>query len=495
MNRKNEEAAMILKNAIQRIPGIECAGNMDISISGIACDSRLSRKGDLFVAVKGEKTDGALYIAAAAANGAVAAASEQSPGDGLAIPHIRVKDARKFLAEISHVFYSSPCSELKLAAVTGTKGKTTTVWLIDSICAQSGLASCLMGTIEMKIGEEHFISVHTTPEAPDIDRFFHQALQRGCTHGALEVSSHALALKRVYGAKFSVGVFTNLSHDHLDFHGNMEAYYQAKKILFDPENGNGIEAAIINTDDPYGRRLADEIHLPVTTFGFQPSADIHVKDWQSRLNGTKLVLDTPEGEIVFHSRLVGRTNAYNIMAATGAALSLGLTGEQARAGVEALSGVPGRMERVDGGQDFLVVVDYAHTPASLENLLETAKLIPHRKLITVFGCGGDRDRAKRPVMGEIAARISDVVIVTSDNPRSEDPAEIIKEIEHGLKKGSAACMINPDRHAAIQEAINMAGKDDIVIIAGKGHETYQIVGDRKLPFDDRQIALEAIGLK
>ena len=483
---------MILKNVIQNIPGIEYAGNMEIPIGGIAYDSRSVQKSDLFVAIKGEKTNGAHYIADATANGATVAASEFPADDGRVIPHIRVKDARKFLAEVSHVFYSSPCAELKLAAVTGTKGKTTTVWLIDSIFTQSDIASCLMGTIEMRIGSERFASIHTTPEAPDIDRFFRQAAQRGCTHGSLEVSSHALAQKRVYGAKFTVGVFTNLSHDHLDFHGNMEAYYQAKKILFIPENGNGIETAVINTDDPYGQRLADEVQTPVTTFGFNSTADIHVKDWRSRLDGTDLILGTPAGELVFHSRLVGRTNAYNIMAAAGAAFGLGFTGEQIRNGIEAISGVPGRMERVDGNQDFLVIVDYAHTPASLENLLETATQIPHRKLITVFGCGGNRDRLKRPVMGEIAARISDVVIVTSDNPRSEDPAAIIMEIESGLEKGQATCMINPDRRDAIREAINMAGKDDIVIIAGKGHETYQIVGEKKLPFDDRETAREIL---
>ena len=483
---------MILKNAIRMIPGIECDENMDIPISGIACDSRMAQSGDLFVAVKGEKNDGALFIADAAANGAVAAASERPPDGKQAIPHIRVKDAREFLAEISRAFYRSPCSKLKLAAVTGTKGKTTAVWLIDSICTCAGLASCLMGTIEMRILDERFTSVHTTPEAPDIGRFFHNAVERGCTHGALEVSSHALALKRVYGAKFTVGVFMNLSHDHLDFHGNMEAYYQAKKTLFTVENGNGIETAVINIDDSYGRRLADEIKIPVTTFGFQPTADIYVKDWRSRLDGTDLVLDTPEGEIAFHSRLVGRPNAYNIMAATGAAFGLGLTAEQIRAGVEALAGIPGRMERVDAGQDFLVVVDYAHTPASLENLLETAKQLPHRKIITVFGCGGDRDSAKRPLMGEIAARLSDVVIATSDNPRSEDPVRIINEITPGLEKGPAAYRINPDRHDAIREAINMACRDDIVIIAGKGHETYQIVGGRKLPFDDREVARETL---
>ncbi|MDR0311480.1 MAG: Mur ligase domain-containing protein, partial [Acidobacteriota bacterium] len=232
MNEKDEDTAMILKDAIRPITGIECAGNMDISIHGIACDSRKAQRGDLFVAVKGEKTDGSLFIHDAIANGAVAAASEQAPGKGLAVPHIRVKDARKFLAGISHVFYSSPCSKLKLAAITGTKGKTTTAWLIDSIFTASGLASCLAGTIEMRIRGERFASAHTTPEAPDIDRFLRRAIERGCTHGALEVSSHALTLRRVYGAKFTVGVFTNLSHDHLDFHRDMEAYYHAKKMLF-----------------------------------------------------------------------------------------------------------------------------------------------------------------------------------------------------------------------------------------------------------------------
>ena len=489
MAKEDKATTMILKNATPRIPEIE---NMDISIHGIAYDSRSVQKGDLFVAIKGEKTDGARYIQDAVANGASAVASEQTTGVGIAIPHIPVKDARKFLAEISHAFYSSPCSELQLVAVTGTKGKTTTAWLIDSIIARSGFASCLMGTIENRIRNEQFAAIHTTPEVSDIDRFFRYAAGRECTHGTLEVSSHALSLKRVYGSKFNVGVFTNLSHDHLDFHGNMEAYYQAKKALFTLENGNGIEAVVVNTDDSYGRRLADEIDIPVTTFGFHHSADIHVKNWQSRLDGTHLTVNSPWGEIVFHSRLVGCTNVYNIMAATGSALRLGLTVEQARAGVDALVGVPGRMERIGECLDFLVVVDYAHSPASLENLLETVKRLPHRRLITVFGCGGDRDRAKRPIMGEIASRLSDMTIVTSDNPRSEDPTEIIKEIQSGMKNGTSKYEIIPDRRAAIYDAINMASKDDIVIVAGKGHETCQIIGDDKLPFDDREVARNAI---
>ena len=486
---------MILKTTIAQIPDVECAGNMEVPIRGISCDSRRIQKGDLFVAVKGETTDGARYIDQALDAGALAVASEEAPPEGFPVAYIQVRDARKFLAEFSHAFYCFPCDGMKLIAITGTKGKTTTAWLIDSIYTQSGLSSCLMGTIERRIGIERHASSYTTPEAPDIAGFLHQAVQEGCVHGVLEVSSHALMQQRVHGAKFTIGVFTNLSHDHLDFHQHMESYYQAKKMLFTPENGNGIESAIINTDDSYGRRLADEIKVPVVTFGFHPAADIKVKEWASRLNGTDLVIDTHAGEIAFHTRLIGRPNVYNIMAAAGAALGLGLTREQVRAGIEALSGVPGRMERVDEGQDYLVIVDYAHSPASLENLLETAGQLPHKKIITVFGCGGDRDRAKRPVMGEIAARLSDVVIATSDNPRSEDPDAILREIEPGLRQGSGNYRIEPDRRAAIHEAINMAGTDDIVIIAGKGHEAYQLVSGRKSDFDDREVAREMIRMK
>ena len=493
--RNEKGIAMILKNAIAQIPDIECAGNMEIPIHGISYDSRRVQPGDLFVAVKGEKTDGARYIGKALDAGAVAVASEEALPVGFPTTYIKAGNARKFLAKFSHAFYHSPCDGIRLIAITGTKGKTTTAWLIDSIYAQSGLSSCLMGTVEGRIGTERHASIHTTPEAPDIASFLYQASQQGCTHGVLEVSSHALQQQRVHGAKFTIGVFTNLSHDHLDFHQHMESYYQAKKMLFTPENGNGIESAIINTDDSYGRRLADEIKVPVVTFGFHPAADIHVREWESRLDGTDLVLDTREGEIVFNTQLVGRPNVYNIMAATGAALELGLTREQVRAGIEALPGVPGRMERVNEGQDYLVIVDYAHSPASLENLLETAGQLPHQKIITVFGCGGDRDRAKRPVMGEIAARLSDAVIATSDNPRSEDPDAILREIEPGLRRGSEHYRIEPDRRVAIQVAINMAGTDDIVIISGKGHETYQLVNGMKLPFDDREVAREMIRMK
>ncbi|MDR1726698.1 MAG: UDP-N-acetylmuramoyl-L-alanyl-D-glutamate--2,6-diaminopimelate ligase [Acidobacteriota bacterium] len=483
---------MILKNAIERIPGVECSGNLDIPIRGISYDSRRVQKDDIFIAVKGEKADGFRYIDKAMDAGATAVACERPRPKDFPGAYVRVEDARKFMAEFAHAFYYHPCAGMKLVAITGTKGKTTTAWLIDSIYRRSGLASCIMGTIENRIGDERHASNYTTPEAPDVASFFHQAVQRGCTHGVLEVSSHALHLRRVYGAKFTIGVFTNLSHDHLDFHQDMESYYQAKKMLFGAENGNDLDIAFVNADDPYGRRLADEIDVPVVTYGFHPSADIHVKEWESRLDGTDIVLDTPEGEISFHAQLVGRPNAYNIMAAAGVSLGLGLTREHVRVGIEALAGVPGRMERVDAGQDFLVIVDYAHSPASLENLLETAGQLPHRRIITVFGCGGDRDRTKRPVMGEIAARLSDVVVATSDNPRTEDPAAILREIEPGLKQGRASYKVKPDRRIAIQAALAQAGTGDIVVIAGKGHEPYQIVGGKKLPFDDRTVAREMI---
>jgi UDP-N-acetylmuramoyl-L-alanyl-D-glutamate--2,6-diaminopimelate ligase len=483
--------AMELKNALQQIPGITYTGNPHADIQGIQYDSRHVRPGDLFVAIKGAKADGSQFIIQAIAKGAVAVALEQyaAPSN---IPCITVKDARKFLAEISRAVYQDPCSKLKLAAITGTKGKTTTTYLINSIYTHAGIPSCLVGTIGMKINHQSYPSEHTTPESSDLLKFFHQAVEQGCTHGVLEVSSIALELKRVFGAKFTVGVFMNLTHEHLDFHKEMESYFQSKTILFTPDDGNNLETAVINTDDAYGQRLSQMLHLPVMTFGFNHAMDIRVLSWESRMNDSELVLATPLGEIVIHSQLIGRPNAYNMMAAVGAAIGLGFNRDQIVSGIEALHGVPGRMEQVKGGQDFQVIVDYAHTPDSLENLLHTLLQLPHRKLISVFGCGGDRDRTKRPVMGEIASRLSDCVIATSDNPRSEAPLAILKEIEPGLIRGKGNYTIEPDRRSAINTAITMAEKEDIVVIAGKGHEDYQLIGNQTLSFDDRKIAFELI---
>ena len=483
---------MLLDHALAEIPVIHRAGRQDADIRGISYDSRQVRNGDLFVAIKGEKSDGTRFIPQAIEKGAVAVASESEIVPEPDAACLVVADARKFLAGISRVFYGSPSDELKLVAITGTNGKTTTSYLMNSVFDRAGIQSCLVGTLGMKIGPHTFKSAHTTPESSDLLKFLRQAADEGCTHGALEVSSHSLALDRVFGTRFRVGVFMNLTRDHLDFHKDMESYFQAKRLLFSAENDNRVETAVINTDDPYGKRLEHEIGCAVSTFGFNSDAAIHAVEHQSRVDGTELKLQTPAGEARYRLRLIGRPNIYNVMAATGAALSLGIGLDAIREGVECLAGVPGRVERVEAGQDFTVVVDYAHSPDSLENLLNTVSRLPHVKLITVFGCGGDRDRTKRPIMGEIAVRMSDRVLATSDNPRTEDPLQILAEIEAGLRKGPAPYEIVPDRRKAIETAVSIARKGDVVVIAGKGHEDYQILGDRTIPFDDRKLAAELI---
>ncbi len=483
---------MFLKEVLDRIPGIHITGKAETQISGISYDSRSVREGDLFVAIKGEKADGARFVRQAVDRGAAAIASEQKIECEAHTASLVVPDGRKFLAEVSRVFFGDPSSKLRLVAITGTNGKTTTSYMMDSLYSQAGILSCLVGTLGMKIGERSYHSEHTTPEAPDLMRFLNQAVAEGCTHGALEVSSHSLALKRVFGARFHVGIFMNLTRDHLDFHKDMESYFQAKKQLFMPENGNRAESAVINTDDAYGRRLREEIPCRALSFGFNKPAEIFVLESRNRADGTDLALATPGGEIRFQTRLIGRPNIYNIMAATGAALCQNLGLDPIRQGIESLKGVPGRVELVDAGQDFTVIVDYAHSPDALENLLRTVSRLPHKRLITIFGCGGDRDRTKRPIMGEIAARLSDLVLATSDNPRSENPLDILNEIEPGLRKGPAPYKIIPDRRQAIESAVYMACPEDVVVIAGKGHEDYQIIGGRFLPFDDRKLAGELI---
>jgi UDP-N-acetylmuramoyl-L-alanyl-D-glutamate--2,6-diaminopimelate ligase len=483
---------MLLREILAEIPAVEFSGTPDVRIRGITYDSRLVRDGYLFVALKGERSDGALFVSQALERGAAAIASELPlrPAPGTAA--LKVADGRLFLAEASRVFFQDPASRLKLVAITGTNGKTTTSYLVDSVYRQARLRSCLLGTIGRKIVDQPFPTRHTTPEASDLMLFLREAVMAGCTHGALEVSSHALSLKRVYGTRFTVGVFTNLTQDHLDFHGDMESYYQAKRILFSPAGENRIETAVINLDDPAGRRLSAEISMHQLLYGWHADADVRLLESDMRADGTALRLATPSGELLMHTGLVGRPNTYNVMAAVGAALSLGIDKEIVRQGIEAAARVPGRMEPVDAGQPFSVFVDYAHTPDALEKLLQTVSDLPHGRIITVFGCGGDRDRKKRPIMGEVAARLSDLVVATSDNPRTEDPAVILEEIEAGLKRGPAPYRIIPDRRAAVGHAVSIARDTDVVLIAGKGHEDYQIIGTRAFPFDDRVVARESI---
>ena len=483
---------MLLKELQNEIPGISLEGNLQVQILGITYDSRQAKPGDLFVALKGAKTDGAQFVEEAIARGAVALAAEHRLPPRAGIATLQMQDARRFLAQAARVIFHDPAATMRLIAITGTNGKTTSCCLMDAIFRRAGVPSCLIGTLGMRIGDRPFPSAHTTPEASDLTAFLDQARQSGCTHGSLEVSSHALALNRVFGTRFEIGVFSNLTPEHLDFHRDMETYYQAKRLLFTPEGANAIKTAVINIDDAYGRRLCAEVNVPVVRYGFNTGAEIHVLDSRIGMEGTDLRLATPSGELMIHTRLVGRPNIYNMMAAAGGTLALGIELRYIREGIESLDGVPGRLEPVHGGQDFTVLVDYAHTPDALEKLLVTARQLTTGDIVTVFGCGGDRDRGKRPVMGAIATRLSNIVVATSDNPRSEDPMEILEEIVPGLKQGPAPYQLQPDRREAIRSALALAHKGDVVVIAGKGHEDYQIVGTQVIHFDDRAVALELI---
>ncbi len=483
---------MLLQELLARIPEARLTGDSRTRVEGIAYDSRKVRPGDLFVAIRGHKTDGALFIREAVARGASAVASGETGEDTGAVPFLKVEDPRLFLAQAAGAFWGDPARELKLVAVTGTNGKTTTVHLVDAILRAEGLKTCTVGTLGMRIEDRLFPSDRTTPESADLAAFLREAVSCGCTHGALEVSSHALTLNRVYGMKFSTGVFTNLTPDHLDFHGDMESYFRAKTALFTKAGANGIEAAVLNADDPVTPRLEAGLLFPSLKYGFNRSSEIHVLESRTRIDGTDIRLATPAGEIRAQTKLPGRPNIYNMMAATGAALTLGLGVKPIVQALETVHGVPGRMELVQAGQRFAVIVDYAHTPDALEKLLETVGHLPHGKVITVFGCGGDRDRTKRPVMGRIAERLSEHVIITSDNPRTEDPLAILKEIRAGLNEEPATHESIPDRREAIRRAIGMARPGDVVVIAGKGHETYQVIGREAVPFDDRAVARECV---
>lgn len=483
---------MLLQDLMRAIPGTSARGDTRVEIRGLCCDSRQAAPGFLFVALRGARDDGNRYVGDALARGAVALASEQEPEAPEGIPRLKVADARSFLAEAARIFYGDPAARMKLAAVTGTNGKTTTAWLIDSIFRQAGLRSCLAGTLGMRTGANLHPSSFTTPEACELARFLRTALDEGCTHGALEVSSHALASRRVFGMKFHAAAFSNLTPEHLDFHGDMDSYYAAKRLLFTGAGRNGVEVAAINADDPYGRRLIGEAECRVLRYGIEQPAEVRLLRAAKRADGSDIAAATPAGDIALRTHLIGTPNIYNVLAAIAVALSFGIDTAAIRSGIEAVAAIPGRLELVSAGQDFTVLVDYAHTPDALAKLLETVAELPHRRIITVFGCGGDRDRRKRPLMGEIAGRLSDQVIATSDNPRSEDPLAILAEIEPGLRRAGAAYRIEPDRRRAITLAVSMARRGDAVVIAGKGHEDYQIVGTQVLPFDDRAVARAAL---
>jgi UDP-N-acetylmuramoyl-L-alanyl-D-glutamate--2,6-diaminopimelate ligase len=470
--------------------------NVDSPVAAVAYDSRRVVPGAVFVALKGLRADGGAFVEQAASRGASAVVSESARPETVGIPWLGVSDARLSLALLADRFFDQPSRRMPVVGVTGTNGKTTTAYLLAAILDAAGLRAGMLGTVAYRIGGEDREASRTTPEAPDVQQLLSEMLQHGCKAAVMEVSSHALALKRVDGMRFAAGIFSNLTRDHLDFHEDMEAYFAAKRRLFEmlPADAPGV----INLDDPRGAALVEIAARPVT-YAINAAADFTPGPIEMTLTGLRFDIRTPKGTIHVTSKLVGRPNVYNILAAVATAAALDVPVAAIEQGIAGLSGVPGRFEVVSHGSDEVtVVVDYAHTDDALRNLLETARPLAARRLITVFGCGGDRDRSKRPLMGMVAARLSDVVMITSDNPRSEDPARIIEEIERGIPAGSQAPSRAPvveslvDRAAAIERAVSIAAPGDVVLIAGKGHEKYQQIGDRVLPFDDGEVARAAL---
>ena len=470
--------------------------NRSASVAAIAYDSRRVVNGAVFVALKGLRADGGAFAEQAESRGAIAIVTEAALPSSITIPSIVVRDARLALALLADRFFDHPSRRMPVIGVTGTNGKTTTSYLLASILDAAGLRAGMLGTVAYRIGGEDREASRTTPEAPDVQQLLNEMRQQGCKSAVMEVSSHALSLKRVDGMRFAAGVFTNLTRDHLDFHEDMEAYFAAKRRLFEmlPDDA----PAVINMDDPRGIALVEISKRPIT-YAINAIADVTPGRIEMTLAGLRCDVNTPAGTVRITSKLVGRPNVYNILAATATASALNVPVSAIESGVANLSGVPGRFEVVSDPSDAVtVVVDYAHTDDALRNLLETARPLAAKRLITVFGCGGDRDRSKRPLMGMVAARLSDVVVITSDNPRSEDPARIIEEIERGIPAGTQASSRAPsiesivDRAAAIERAVSMAAPGDVVLVAGKGHEKYQQIGDRVLPFDDGEVAKAAL---
>jgi UDP-N-acetylmuramoyl-L-alanyl-D-glutamate--2,6-diaminopimelate ligase len=472
-------------------------GALGVEAGGVTHDSRVAGRGWIFVALRGLKADGAAFAAQAIAAGAAAVVAERPPDTPPAVPWLVVKDARLALAILAAEFEGHPSRRMQVVGITGTNGKTTTSYLLSAMFEAAGIRSGLMGTVAYRIGTKELPATRTTPEAPEVQGLLRQMADDGCGACVMEVSSHALALRRVDGTRFAAGVFTNLTRDHLDFHADMEDYFAAKRRLFEMLPADA--PAVINIDDPRGATLAESARRPVT-YAINRAADVSPGPLAFSLDGLAFEVRTPRGVVALRSRLVGRPNVYNILAAAGTAAALGLPLDAIRRGLEALQGVPGRFEVVSGGgDDITVVVDYAHTDDALRNLLETARPLAGRRLITIFGCGGDRDRSKRPLMGMVAARLSDVVVITSDNPRSEDPARIVEEAKRGaereVRRGAPELLTIVDRREAIEEAVRRAAAGDVVLIAGKGHEKYQEIGGRVLPFDDAAVAREALAAR
>jgi UDP-N-acetylmuramoyl-L-alanyl-D-glutamate--2,6-diaminopimelate ligase len=455
---------MDLERVIAALAPTDVVGRAPAEVRDLAFDVRTVGPGALFFCVPGSRADGHDFAAEAVARGAVALVVERPVG--VAVPQLVVPSSRAAMAVVADEFFGRPTEELEVVGVTGTNGKTTTAFLLHSILAAAGLRPGLIGTVEARVGGATRKLERTTPEAIDLQRLFREMLDAGDRSCALEASSHAAELHRLDRVRLRALVFTNLTQDHLDFHGTMERYFAAKRKLFEEAQ------AVVNIDDPWGRRLVEELGGAALTFGLSPEAEVG-----------------PEALAGVELRLRGRFNVLNALGAAAAARLLGIDAGAVRAGLESVEGVPGRFEEVSEGQPFTVLVDYSHTPDSLENALRAARELGDGRLLCVFGCGGDRDRDKRPLMGRVASELADLAIVTSDNPRSEDPGEIIAQVVAGAV---GEIVVEPDRRAAIELAVDAAEPGDVVLVAGKGHEQGQEIGGVVLPFDDREVAREAL---
>jgi UDP-N-acetylmuramoyl-L-alanyl-D-glutamate--2,6-diaminopimelate ligase len=498
------------------------ADSPDTDISSIHCRAQEVEPNGLFVAIEGHRADGHDFIGQALARGAAAVVVQKKPDRSFlkegrsTLPQsqpiiVHVRDTRTALADLAACFFSRPSDHMTLIGITGTNGKTTVAYLIESILSAADFKVGVIGTINYRYADKTFPNPVTTPESLDLQRIMSEMLQAGVTHVVMEASSHAMALFRIRNCRFDVAVFTNLSQDHLDFHGDMQAYWSCKKRLFTeylncgPKKDKAV--AVINCDDPKGAELAKDLSLPIIKTGSTPACEIKAETSRYGLTGTQGRVSTPQGSFDFKTPLVGIHNLANILSAAGTAAALKIPLSAIKAGVESLSAIPGRLERIENATERFVYVDYAHTPDALKNAVSALKQIAPAGIICVFGCGGDRDRDKRPQMGEIAARLCDLAIVTSDNPRTEEPAAIIDQILPGIKAAGGiqysvqdvktgidkkGYIVEPDRRRAIELAIMASRPNDAVIIAGKGHETYQIIGKKTIDFDDREEARKAL---
>jgi UDP-N-acetylmuramoyl-L-alanyl-D-glutamate--2,6-diaminopimelate ligase len=502
--------------ALQKVE--ETQGDLDRRVNGLTYDSRQVREGLVFFAIPGEKFDGHDFVAEAVSRGAAAAVIARGCAPQEAT-FVRVKDVRRIMGLWSAHFYGRPSEGIKLVGITGTNGKTTVSYLLESMLAAAGLNPGVIGTVNYRYGARQIPSHHTTPESLDLHSLLAEMVQAGVKSVAMEVSSHALAQERVRGLNFDIAVFTNLSRDHLDYHADMDDYFTAKSKLFTDylkHSTKTKKAAVVYGANPYGEKLINKIRadgIEIWSYGEGPQWDIHPLEIESDVTGQRGKLQVKDRQLEFSSPLIGAANLQNIMGAAGAGLALGLPVDAVVSGIQRLKSVPGRVEKVDNPLGIAIVVDYAHTPDALEKVLAAVRPLTRGRVVTVFGCGGDRDRGKRPLMGEIAARLSDVIVVTSDNPRTENPLTILSDVEAGVQKAGLKRLdlpervgrsnaanpqrpvhrgyyVEADRRAAIHEGLRVARRDDLVLIAGKGHEDYQILGQQRIHFDDREVACE-----